>query len=101
MANNRNRSNKLVVPGASEALNQFKLEIANELGLQDYDSMDKGALPSRVNGMVGGMMTKRLIEIAQQQLAGQSTQQSNLNPEEYVQEARQELQSAIGNQELH
>ena len=67
--NNRN-SNKLVVPEARQALNQMKLEIANELGLADYDSMDKGNLTARQNGYVGGYMTKRLVEMAQNNLAG-------------------------------
>ena len=67
--NNRN-SNKLVVPEARQALNQMKLEIANELGLADYDSMDKGNLTARQNGYVGGYMTKKLVEMAQNNLAG-------------------------------
>jgi hypothetical protein len=95
MANRR--SNKLVVPGVEDALNKMKLEIAAELGLQDYDSTDKGALPSRINGMVGGTMTKRLIEMGQQMLANQNTNESNLNYQEYAQEAKQELQDSLNN----
>lgn len=68
MANNN--SNKIVVPEARQALNQMKLEIANELGISNYDNVDKGELPSRVNGYVGGYMVKRLVESAQHQLAG-------------------------------
>lgn len=68
--NNNNNSNKIVVPEARAALNQMKLEIANELGLANYDSIDKGNLPSRQNGYVGGYMTKRLVEMAQNQLSG-------------------------------
>ena len=56
MASNGN--NRVVVPEAKEALNQMKLEIANELGLQNYDSIDKGNLTSRQNGYVGGYMVK-------------------------------------------
>jgi hypothetical protein len=99
MANRR--SNKLVVPGVSDALNQMKLEIAAELGIQDYDNIDKGALPSRINGMVGGAMTKRLIEMAQQQLAGQATNQTNLNFQEYSQEAQNDLNDALQNNLQH
>lgn len=88
---NRNRTNKLVVPGVGDALNKMKLEIAEELGIKDYDNIDKGALPSRINGMVGGTMTKRLVEMAQQQLSGQSTNQTNLDFQEYSQEAQQDL----------
>lgn len=63
-------SNKLVVPEAREALNNMKLEIANELGLSNYDNIDKGNLSSRQNGYVGGYITKRLVEQAQNSLAG-------------------------------
>ncbi len=62
--------NKTVVPEAKQALNQLKLEIANELGVANYDSIDKGELPSRVNGYVGGYMTKKLVEMAEKQMAG-------------------------------
>lgn len=65
MANN----NKIVVPEARQALNQLKLEIANELGINNYDNIDKGNLPSRVNGYVGGYMVKKLVETAQNQMA--------------------------------
>ena len=67
MANNNNR---IVVPEARQALDQLKLEITNELGIANYDNIDKGELPSRVNGYVGGYMVKRLVESAQNQLAG-------------------------------
>ena len=68
-SNNTNNSNKLVVPGARQALDQMKLEIAQELGMSNYDSMDKGDLPSRQNGYVGGYMTKKLVEMAQQNMS--------------------------------
>jgi len=67
MANN---SNRIVVPEARAALNQMKLEIANELGMTNYNSMDKGNLTSRQNRYVGGYMVKKLVESAQNQLAG-------------------------------
>lgn len=63
-------SNKTVVPEAKQALNQLKLEIAGELGVANYDLIDKGELPSRVNGYVGGYMTKKLVEMAEKQMAG-------------------------------
>lgn len=65
-----NTNNRIVVPAARQALNQMKLEIANELGVANYDNIDKGNLPSRTNGYVGGYMVKRLVESAQHQLAG-------------------------------
>ena len=68
MANNNN--NKKAVPEAKAALNQMKLEIANELGMSNYQQVDKGNLTARENGYVGGYMTKKLVEMAEQQMAG-------------------------------
>lgn len=65
MANN-NSSNKLRVPGAQQALDQMKYEIAQEFGVQ------LGAeASSRANGSVGGEITKRLVAMAEQQLKSQ------------------------------
>lgn len=62
---NRNNSNQLVVPGAQQALDQMKTEIAQEFGVQlGPDST------SRSNGSVGGEITKRLVQMAQQQFSG-------------------------------
>ncbi|WP_235657329.1 small, acid-soluble spore protein, alpha/beta type, partial [Clostridioides difficile] len=47
-------SNRTVVPEAKAALNQMKLEIANEIGLSNYENIDKGNLTARENGYVGG-----------------------------------------------
>lgn len=60
-----NNSNRLVVPGAKQAIEQMKYEIANELGVQ----MGADAT-SRANGSVGGEITKRLVQMGQQQLSG-------------------------------
>ena len=62
MSNN----NRTVVPEAKAALNQMKLEIA----MSNYQQMDKGNLTARQNGYVGGYMTKKLVELAEQQMAG-------------------------------
>ena len=68
MANNNN--NQKVVPQAKQALNQMKLEIAGELGMSNYENIDKGNLTARQNGYVGGYMTKKLVEMAEKQMAG-------------------------------
>ncbi len=61
----QNNSNQLVVPGAQQALDQMKTEIASEFGVQ------LGAdTTSRANGSVGGEITKRLVQMAQQGLGG-------------------------------
>ncbi len=67
MANSNNRQ---VVPEAKAALNQMKLEIANELVMANYEAVDKGNLTARQNGYVGGYMTKKLVEMAEKQMAG-------------------------------
>ncbi len=72
MTNNNNNNNRTVVPEAKQALNQMKLEIANELGMADYQQMDKGNLTARQNGYVGGYMTKKLVEMAEQQMSGKN-----------------------------
>ncbi|ANB58044.1 small, acid-soluble spore s, alpha/beta type family protein [Anoxybacillus sp. B7M1] len=58
-------SNKLLVPGIEQALDQIKYEIAQEFGVQLGSDT-----ASRANGSVGGEITKRLIAQAQSQLAG-------------------------------
>ncbi|QEK12008.1 alpha/beta-type small acid-soluble spore protein [Crassaminicella thermophila] len=63
-------TNSKVVPEAKAALNQMKFEIANELGLSNYQTIDKGNLTARQNGYVGGYMTKRLVEMAERQMSG-------------------------------
>ena len=65
-----NSNNRQAVPEARAALNQMKLEIAGELGLANYENIDKGNLTARQNGYVGGYMTKKLVEMAEQQMAG-------------------------------
>jgi hypothetical protein len=64
----RGSSNKLLVPGIEQALDQIKYEIAQEFGVTL--SPDTAA---RSNGSVGGEITKRLVKTAQQQLNGQQT----------------------------
>lgn len=72
MASNSNSNSSVVVPNAKPGLNNMKTEVANELGLSNYDNMDKGNLTARQNGYVGGYMTKRLVEMAEQQLSGRT-----------------------------
>lgn len=89
MANRRR--NKLVVPGAENFMDRFKNEIAAELGIANYSEIDKGSLPSRIHGMVGGTMTKRLIEMGELYLSQQNPSKSNLNPKKYVQQMQEEI----------
>ena len=61
-------SNRLYVPGAKQAIEKMKYEIANELGV----NMGPDAT-SRANGSVGGEITKRLVQMAEQNLTGNYT----------------------------
>lgn len=68
---NNNSSNKINVPEARAALEQFKYEVANEIGVplkQGYN----GDLTSAQNGYVGGYMVKKMIEAQERQMAGQN-----------------------------
>jgi small acid-soluble spore protein B (major beta-type SASP) len=56
-------TNKLIVPGVESALQQMKFEIAQEFGV----TLGADAT-ARQNGSVGGEITKRLIQMAQQSL---------------------------------
>lgn len=90
------KRNKLVVPGSENAINKMKLEIAAELGISNYDEIDKGALPARVHGAIGGAMTKRLVELGQQiLLSNSSLQSSRLNYEEYAKDMVEDLKESI------
>ncbi len=59
-----------IYENAKPGLNSLKTEVASELGLSNYDQTDNGNLTARQNGYVGGYMTKKLVEMAEQQLAG-------------------------------
>ena len=54
-------TNKVLIPEAKQGLNKFKLEVANEVGISNYEGIDKGNLTSRQNGSVGGEMVKRMV----------------------------------------
>lgn len=59
-------SNKLLVPGIEQALDQIKFEIAQEFGVKLGSDT-----ASRSNGSVGGEITKRLVAQAQSQFRGE------------------------------
>ena len=61
-------SNKAVIPQAQEALDKFKYEVANEIGVplkQGYN----GDLTSKEAGYVGGNMVKKMIEQVERSMA--------------------------------
>ena len=65
-------SNRAAVPEAKGALDKFKYEVANELGVPLSDGYN-GDLTSKQNGSVGsvgGYMVKKMIEQQEKQMAG-------------------------------
>lgn len=66
-----NNSNQLLVPQANQALDQMKYEVAQELGIAIPQDGYQGNMTTKENGSLGGQITKRLVQIAEQQLAGQ------------------------------
>ena len=62
-------SKKNIVPEAKEALNKFKMEAANEVGVNLRNGYN-GDIAAREAGSVGGMMVKKMIENYKQGLNG-------------------------------
>ena len=64
MSNNKSNNN-YVVPQAKAAMEQFKMEAANEVGV----ALNKGYnLTSRQAGSIGGQIVKKMIEKYEQDL---------------------------------
>lgn len=59
----QSKVNQLAVPQAQQAIQQMKYEIAQEFGVELHADAT-----SRANGSVGGEITKRLVQQAQQSL---------------------------------
>lgn len=66
-----NSMSKLVVPGAKQAIERMKYEIASEFGV----NLGPDAT-SRANGSVGGEITKRLVQMGEQNLGASSNYQA-------------------------
>ena len=70
MASNKNSSsNRVEVPEARDAMDRFKMEVADELGVPLTNGYN-GNLTSYQNGSVGGYMVKKMIEAQERQMAG-------------------------------
>ena len=57
-----NNTNKTNVPEAKEAMNRFKMEVANEIGVPLSEGYN-GDLTSREAGSVGGQMVKKMCPV--------------------------------------
>ena len=65
---NNTSSSKTSVPEAKSAMNKFKMEVANEIGVPLSDGYN-GNLTSAQNGSVGGYMVKKMIEAQEREMA--------------------------------
>lgn len=54
--------NQLAVPEAKKGLQQFKYEVANEIGVHVPETGYWGNMTSRECGSVGGYMVKKMVE---------------------------------------
>ncbi|NDO47193.1 alpha/beta-type small acid-soluble spore protein [Clostridium sp. MD294] len=68
---NNSSSNKINVPEAKAALEQYKFEIANEIGVPLKKGYN-GDLTSAQNGYVGGYMVKKMIEAQEKEMANKT-----------------------------
>ena len=68
MSSNNSGYNRNLVPEAKQGLNRLKNEVASEVGLQNYENINKGDLTSKQNGSVGGEMVKRMVESYEQNI---------------------------------
>lgn len=62
-------ANRILDPNARKGLNEMKMEIAQELGVQN--NLNNNADPINnifTAGPVGGLMTRKLVEIGEKQL---------------------------------
>ncbi|MFD1953814.1 small, acid-soluble spore protein, alpha/beta type [Paenibacillus thailandensis] len=67
MARGRSR-NQLLVPEARAVLEQMKFEVATQLGIQLPADGYYGNMTTRDMGLIGGNITRRLVQIAEQQI---------------------------------
>lgn len=61
------RGNRVEVPEARAALDKFKFEVANELGVPLKEGYN-GDLTTRQNGSVGGEMVRQMIRRQEEQM---------------------------------
>ena len=64
-------SNRIVVPEAKAAMEQFKQQAASEVGV-DLKNAYNGELTSRQAGSIGGQMVKKMVEKYENDLQGKN-----------------------------
>ena len=73
MASNKNGSNQVEVPQARGAMDRFKMEVANELGVnlkQGYN----GDITAREAGSIGSEMVRKMIKRQEEEMAGRDSE---------------------------
>ena len=70
--NTRSNTSKMVVPGAKQAIDKMKYEIASEFGVNLGPDTT-----SRANGSVGGEITKRLVQNGLNHISGSYNNNQN------------------------
>jgi small acid-soluble spore protein A (major alpha-type SASP) len=72
MARGSNTGNRALVRGAEQALDSFKYEVARNIGVHVPEDDYWGDIPAAQCGAVGGHMVRKMIEMAEQNLAGRT-----------------------------
>ena len=70
-SNKKSSSNRTEVPEARDAMDRFKMEVADELGVnlkQGYN----GNITAKEAGSIGGEMVRKMIKKQEEEMAGQS-----------------------------
>ena len=67
------RSNRIEVPQAKDAMNKFKMEVANEVGVNLKNGYN-GDLTSKQAGTIGGNMVKKMIRQAESNMSNNNNQ---------------------------
>lgn len=86
MTKNNNRNPE--VNTAKAALQKMKIEIAAELGIPNYDQLDKGNLPARIHGKIGGNMVRRMIANYERMLSDPNLSQQLISQQDSVAQAQ-------------
>ena len=72
--NSSSGSKKILVPEARAAMNQFKMEAANEVGVNLKKGYN-GSMTTREAGSIGGQMVKKMIQSDESNLSNSSAGQ--------------------------
>ncbi|MBQ3783182.1 MAG: alpha/beta-type small acid-soluble spore protein [Lachnospiraceae bacterium] len=68
-----NNSGRMEVPNAKDAMDRFKMEVADELGVPLSNGYN-GNLTSAQNGSVGGEMVRQMIKKQEEEMSGKKDQ---------------------------